>query len=95
MAEWFTGWLGAATEQRPNLREAAVPYALRRLDEAADGSLSVTVHHEDLLAVPRSPSRRSPATVWTAANRTSSTSAYASPPADTSTPSASAPTTRG
>jgi SAM-dependent methyltransferase len=92
MAEWFTGWLGAATEQRPDLREAAVPYARRRLREAADGSLSVTVHHEDLLAVPRSPSRRSPAAVWTAANRTSS--AYASPPADTSTSSASAPTTR-
>ena len=52
-AEWLTGWVGAAVEQRPELAHAVEPYARRRLAEAAAGSLSVTVHHEDLLAVPR------------------------------------------
>jgi hypothetical protein len=50
-AEWFTGWLAAACEQRPEL--GAPSYARRRLAEAAAGRLSVTVHHEDLLARPR------------------------------------------
>lgn len=52
MAEWFTGWLGAATEQRPELRDVTDAYARRRLAEAAGGSLSVTVHHEDFLVRP-------------------------------------------
>ena len=52
-AEWFTGWLGAACEQRPELSGAAPSYAQRRLAEAAAGRLSVTVHHQDLLARPR------------------------------------------
>lgn len=52
-AEWFTGWVGAACEHRPELGTAAVSYARRRLAEAAAGRLSVTVHHEDLLAWPR------------------------------------------
>lgn len=47
--EWFTGWLTAAVEQRPDLEAVLDPYARRRLAAAADGSLSVTVHHEDLL----------------------------------------------
>jgi hypothetical protein len=51
-AEWFTGWLAAACEQRPELGAEAVPYARRRLAEAAAGRLSVTVHHQDLLARP-------------------------------------------
>ena len=51
-AAWFTGWLGAATEQRPGLRDLADAYARRRLAEAAGGSLSVTVHHEDFLVRP-------------------------------------------
>ena len=51
-AEWFTGWVAAATEQRPGLREVADPYVRQRLAQAAAGSLSVTVHHEDLLARP-------------------------------------------
>jgi hypothetical protein len=53
ISEWFTGWLGAATEQRPELEQPAVAYAQRRLAEAADGALSVTVHHEDLLVRAR------------------------------------------
>lgn len=52
-AEWFTGWLGAACERRPELGAVAPHYARRRLDEAAAGRLSVTVHHQDLLARPR------------------------------------------
>jgi SAM-dependent methyltransferase len=51
-AEWFTGWLAAACEQRPELGEAAHAYAWRRLTQATAGALSVTVHHRDLLAVP-------------------------------------------
>jgi SAM-dependent methyltransferase len=51
-AEWFTGWLAAACEQRPGLEDAAGAYARRRLAQAAAGSLSVTVHHWDLLARP-------------------------------------------
>jgi hypothetical protein len=52
-AEWFTGWMGAACEQRPELTGAAAAYARRRLAEATAGQLSVTVHHHDLLARPR------------------------------------------
>jgi hypothetical protein len=51
-AEWFTGWLAAACEQRPKLRTAARSYRRRRMAEAAAGRLSVTVHHVDLLARP-------------------------------------------
>jgi SAM-dependent methyltransferase len=51
-AAWFTGWLAAACEQRPELEAAAGAYARRRLAQAAAGSLSVTVHHWDLLARP-------------------------------------------
>jgi SAM-dependent methyltransferase len=50
IAAWFTGWLGAACEQRPELEAPAVAYASRRLAQAAAGDLSVTVHHQDLLA---------------------------------------------
>lgn len=50
IAEWLTGWVGAACEQRPELAAAAGPYVRRRLIEAADGRLQVTVHHRDLLA---------------------------------------------
>ena len=50
--EWFTGWLSAACEQQPDLAPEALGYARRRLAEAAGGRLSVTVHHQDLLARP-------------------------------------------
>jgi hypothetical protein len=52
-AAWFTGWLAAACEQCPELRAHAPSYASRRLAEAAAGHLSVTVHHQDLLVLPR------------------------------------------
>lgn len=50
--EWFTGWLEAAVEQDPELREEAAAYAPRRMQEATEGRLRVRVHHEDLLALP-------------------------------------------
>jgi hypothetical protein len=49
IVEWFTGWLGAATEQRPGLRAEARAYAKRRFAEVAAGRLAVTVHHQDFL----------------------------------------------
>ena len=52
-AQWFTGWLAAACEQSPDLAAEALPYSRRRLAQAAAGELSVTVHHQDLLARPR------------------------------------------
>jgi SAM-dependent methyltransferase len=47
--EWFTGWVGAAREQRPELASRTAGYVQRRRDEAAAGRLRVTVHHQDLL----------------------------------------------
>jgi hypothetical protein len=51
-AAWFTGWVAAAREQRPDLGAATGDYARRRLAEAATGRLQVTVHHQDLLVRP-------------------------------------------
>ena len=51
-AAWLTGWIDAACEQAPDLAEAAVPYAQDRLAEVAAGTVSITVHHVDLLALP-------------------------------------------
>lgn len=51
--EWFSGWLAAACEQQPELRGPAEPYSRRRLAQAEAGRLSVTVHHQDLVAWPR------------------------------------------
>ncbi len=57
--EWVTGWVGAACEQEPALARVAPAYLRSRLAEAASGRLSVTVHHQDLLAWPSgSPVRR-------------------------------------
>lgn len=51
-AEWFSGWVTAACEQRPGLAARAKPYWERRLAQAEDGGLQVTVHHSDLWVVP-------------------------------------------
>lgn len=51
--EWFVGWLEAACEQEPGLRRETRSYAAERLAQARAGELVVTVHHEDLLALPR------------------------------------------
>ena len=50
VAEWFLGWVAAAREQQPELAGELASYTGHRLAEAAAGRLSVTVHHEDLLA---------------------------------------------
>lgn len=51
-AEWLTGWLAAACEQRPDLAAATAEYTPRRMTQAMAGQLGVTVHHVDLLALP-------------------------------------------
>jgi hypothetical protein len=51
-AEWFTGWVGAAFEQQPELAAAADDYTGRRLAQAQAGQLAVTVDHADLLVLP-------------------------------------------
>jgi hypothetical protein len=50
--EWLAGWVNAACEQEPELAAEADPYRRRRLREAADGALAVTVGHADLLVLP-------------------------------------------
>ena len=57
LAAWFTGWVEAACEQAPELAEVAGPYAMRRLAQVDAGSVSVTVHHLDLLARAASTKR--------------------------------------
>ncbi|OLF14659.1 methyltransferase domain-containing protein [Actinophytocola xanthii] len=49
--QWLHGWVGAAAEQEPDLDVA--DYLRRRRSAAEAGELAVTVHHEDLLALPR------------------------------------------
>jgi SAM-dependent methyltransferase len=46
--QWLRGWVGAATEHRPDV--AVGGYLDRRLAAAGVGHLDVTVHHGDLLA---------------------------------------------
>ena len=52
VTEWLRGWVGAATEQRPELAADVTPYAERRLADLAAGRLTVAVGHHDLLALP-------------------------------------------
>lgn len=49
---WFTGWVGAACEQEPELAVEIDAYARRRLGQATAGQLDVTVDHADLLVLP-------------------------------------------
>jgi hypothetical protein len=51
-AEWFEGWLGAALDQEPELANEAHRYGAERRAQARRGSLTVTVGHVDLLALP-------------------------------------------
>jgi hypothetical protein len=53
VVEWFAGWVGAAVQQEPALAAHAEEYRRRRLADVAAGLLMVTVHHQDLLALPR------------------------------------------
>lgn len=50
-AQWLTGWVAAAREQEPTL--AVETYLRRRLAACEAGELRATVHHEDLLVIPR------------------------------------------
>jgi hypothetical protein len=53
VAEWLSGWVGAACEQDPGLAAGASdPYQRRRLRETEAGCLSVIVGHADLLVLP-------------------------------------------
>jgi hypothetical protein len=52
-AQWLRGWVGAAVEQRPELRDRAEDYLEERLAACAAGQLRVVVHHSDLLALCR------------------------------------------
>lgn len=49
IAEWLTGWVGAACEQEPELIADVEPYLRHRLAQASAGRLAVTVGHADLL----------------------------------------------
>jgi SAM-dependent methyltransferase len=51
--QWLRGWVGAAVEERPELRAEADVYLADRLAACAAGELRVTVHHIDLLALSR------------------------------------------
>jgi trans-aconitate methyltransferase len=51
-AEWLTGWVRAAGEQRAELVAETGVYTRRRLAQAAAGQLAVTVGHADLLVLP-------------------------------------------
>ncbi|GAA3097626.1 hypothetical protein GCM10017687_05570 [Streptomyces echinatus] len=51
--QWLRGWVGAAVEERPELRRPAERYLDARLAALAAGTLRATVHHTDLLALPR------------------------------------------
>lgn len=52
-AAWLAGWVAAACEARSALRGGGPAYLRRRHAQAMAGLLRVTVHHQDLLAVPR------------------------------------------
>ncbi|NUR39020.1 MAG: trans-aconitate methyltransferase [Streptomyces sp.] len=52
-AQWLRGWVGAAVEQRPELKESADRYLRDRLASCEAGELTVLVHHTDLLALSR------------------------------------------
>nr|WP_222132130.1 class I SAM-dependent methyltransferase [Pseudonocardia sp. C8] len=52
LREWLAGWLDAACAQRPELRGPAAGYRERRHRQLAEGRLTVSVGHADLLALP-------------------------------------------
>ncbi|MFI9824345.1 class I SAM-dependent methyltransferase [Streptomyces sp. NPDC052013] len=51
--QWLRGWVGAAVEERPELKERAEAYLTERLEACEAGELRVVVHHTDLLALCR------------------------------------------
>lgn len=53
LAEWFDGWVGAAEEQSPALRDQLGDYRALREGQLRRAELSAIVYHLDLLAWPR------------------------------------------
>lgn len=53
LGEWFDGWVDAAEERSPELREDCAGYRQLRRSQLDAGGLSAFVHHLDLLAWPR------------------------------------------
>lgn len=53
LAEWFDGWVDAAVEQTPELRDEGAAYRRLRAAQQVRGELSAVVRHRDLLAWPR------------------------------------------
>ena len=51
--QWLAGWVAAACEQEPAFAAQAEGYGRRRMAQLAAGELAVTVHHADLLVLPR------------------------------------------
>ena len=49
-SQWFDGWLGAASEQRPDLAARIVGYGRRRRAAVSAGEVRVVVQHTDVLA---------------------------------------------
>ncbi|MCY7403721.1 MAG: SAM-dependent methyltransferase [Cryobacterium sp.] len=52
LSEWFAGWVDAAVEQEPQLRDEADRYRQGRLAQIELGELSARIEHVDLLAWP-------------------------------------------
>jgi len=52
VAEWLDGWLAAAVEERPTLREWAEEYGRSRTAQLAAGALRIVVDHRDFAAWP-------------------------------------------
>ncbi len=50
--EWLDGWVAAAVEERPALREWADEFLRARTAQLTGDTLRVIVHHRDLLAWP-------------------------------------------
>ena len=53
LSEWFSGWIDAAVEQEPHLREKADRYRQGRAAQIDRDELTAHVDHVDLLAWPR------------------------------------------
>jgi len=53
LGEWFSGWVDAAVEQEPQLREEADRFRQARVAQIELGELTAHVDHVDLLAWPR------------------------------------------
>jgi Methyltransferase domain len=58
MAHWLRGWVAAAVEQQPHLRDTAAGYLNGRLGQR--NRLTAVVGHHDLLAVPAGSEQAGP-----------------------------------